>query len=649
MTDNQVLKQGNISIDAHNIMPVIKRWLYSDKDIFIRELVSNAVDAISKYRMMGKGADEDLRITVTVDKEAGTIAFEDKGIGMTADEIDKYINQVAFSSAEEFLKNYTSGDESGIIGHFGLGFYSAFMAAGKVTIDSLSYQEGAEPVLWQSEDGMAFEMERGTRQTRGTVITLHIMEEEKEFLEGFRVREVLNRYCGYMSVPIYLVDVEADKRAEEARQKAEEDKKKREADKKKAKDEAAEDTDALEDEDDVPLTPSSPEPINDTSPLWLKNPKDCTEEEYKQTYRKLFNTFEDPLFWVHLNVDYPFNLKGILYFPRIKRDFTGQEGEVKLFNRQVFVADNIKEVIPEFLLLLKGVIDCPDLPLNVSRSFLQNDGYVRKLSTHITKKVADRLNGLFNAERETYQTYWDDIHPFIKFGCVRDRKFYDMVKDSLLLKTTAGTYLTISEYKARNDEKTDKKAYYTTDENRQAASVALYTARGIDVAVMDTLIDMNFMSFLEYSGGAELAFVRVDSDTAGLTEDSDEGKELDQATMQKGFRDALEQQDLEVKLEAFADTELPAMLTEDEQMRRFREMSIAYGQGFSMPDKYTLVLNRRNPTVQRIAAMEDGEVKLLMQQQLYDLAKMSSRALEKEELKRFLSRSNKLMEIMAEG
>ncbi len=649
MTDNQVLKQGNISIDAHNIMPVIKRWLYSDKDIFIRELVSNAVDAISKYRMMGKGADEDLRITVTVDKEAGTIAFEDKGIGMTADEIDKYINQVAFSSAEEFLKNYTSGDESGIIGHFGLGFYSAFMAAGKVTIDSLSYQEGAEPVLWQSEDGMAFEMERGTRQTRGTVITLHIMEEEKEFLEGFRVREVLNRYCGYMSVPIYLVDVEADKRAEEARQKAEEDKKKRKADKKKAKDEAAEDTDALEDEDDVPLTPSSPEPINDTSPLWLKNPKDCTEEEYKQTYRKLFNTFEDPLFWVHLNVDYPFNLKGILYFPRIKRDFTGQEGEVKLFNRQVFVADNIKEVIPEFLLLLKGVIDCPDLPLNVSRSFLQNDGYVRKLSTHITKKVADRLNGLFNAERETYQTYWDDIHPFIKFGCVRDRKFYDMVKDSLLLKTTAGTYLTISEYKARNDEKTDKKAYYTTDENRQAASVALYTARGIDVAVMDTLIDMNFMSFLEYSGGAELAFVRVDSDTAGLTEDSDEGKELDQATMQKGFRDALEQQDLEVKLEAFADTELPAMLTEDEQMRRFREMSIAYGQGFSMPDKYTLVLNRRNPTVQRIAAMEDGEVKLLMQQQLYDLAKMSSRALEKEELKRFLSRSNKLMEIMAEG
>ena len=649
MTDNQVLKQGNISIDAHNIMPVIKRWLYSDKDIFIRELVSNGVDAISKYRMMGKGADEDLRITVTVDKEAGTIAFEDNGIGMTAEEIDKYINQVAFSSAEEFLKNYTSGDESGIIGHFGLGFYSAFMAAGKVTIDSLSYQEGAEPVLWQSEDGMAFEMERGTRQTRGTVITLHIMEEEKEFLEGFRVREVLNRYCGYMSVPIYLVDVEADKRAEEARQKAEEDKKKKKADKKKAKNETDSDADALEDEDDVPLTPSSPEPINDTSPLWLKNPKDCTEEEYKQTYRKLFNTFEDPLFWVHLNVDYPFNLKGILYFPRIKRDFTGQEGEVKLFNRQVFVADNIKEVIPEFLLLLKGVIDCPDLPLNVSRSFLQNDGYVRKLSAHITKKVADRLNGLFNTERETYQTYWDDIHPFIKFGCVRDRKFYDMVKDSLLLKTTDGTYLTISEYKARNDEKTEKKAYYTTDENRQAASVALYTARGIDVAVMDTLIDMNFMSFLEYSGGAELTFVRVDSDTAGLTEDSEEGKELDQAAMQKGFRDALEQQDLEVKLEAFADAELPAMLTEDEQMRRFREMSIAYGQGFSMPDKYTLVLNRRNPNVQRIAAMEDGEVKLLMQQQLYDLAKMSSRALEKEELKRFLSRSNKLMEIMAEG
>ena len=622
MSEHQAFKQGSISIDAQNIMPVIKRWLYSDKDIFIRELVSNGVDAISKYRMMGKGGDEDLRVTVTVDKEAGIISFTDNGIGMTAEEVDRYINQVAFSSAEEFLKNYTAGDQSGIIGHFGLGFYSSFMAASKVTIDTLSWQENAAPVLWESEDGMAFSMSEGERQTRGTTITLTISEEEKEFLDGFRTREVLNRYCGYMSVPIYFVDIEADKRAEEAAKK--DDKKTDKAEK------------------------SAPAPINDTNPIWLKAPKDVTAEEYKDTYRKLFNTFEDPLFWVHLNVDYPFNLKGILYFPRIKRDLAGQEGEIKLFNRQVFVADNIKEVIPEFLMLLKGVIDCPDLPLNVSRSFLQNDGYVRKLSAHITKKVADRLNGLFNTERETYQGYWDDINPFIKYGCLRDQKFYDMVKDSLLLKTTAGEYLTVSEYKARNDEKTQKKAFYTTDEGRQAASISLYTAREIDVALMDSLIDINFMGFLENAEGVELSFVRVDSDTAGLTEESEEGKDLDQTEVQTAFREALDNKELEVKLESFADPELPAMLTEDEQMRRFKEMSAVYGQSFAMPDRYTLVLNRRNPTVQRVARMEDGEIKQMMQQQLFDLAKLSSRPLEKEELKAFLKRSNKLLDVMTE-
>ena len=622
MSEHQAFKQGSISIDAQNIMPVIKRWLYSDKDIFIRELVSNGVDAISKYRMMGKGGDEDLRVTVTVDKEAGIISFTDNGIGMTAEEVDRYINQVAFSSAEEFLKNYTAGDQSGIIGHFGLGFYSSFMAASKVTIDTLSWQENAAPVLWESEDGKAFSMSEGERQTRGTTITLTISEEEKEFLDGFRTREVLNRYCGYMSVPIYFVDIEAEKRAEEAAKK--DDKK---ADK---------------------VEKSAPAPINDTNPIWLKAPKDVTAEEYKDTYRKLFNTFEDPLFWVHLNVDYPFNLKGILYFPRIKRDLAGQEGEIKLFNRQVFVADNIKEVIPEFLMLLKGVIDCPDLPLNVSRSFLQNDGYVRKLSAHITKKVADRLNGLFNTERETYQGYWDDINPFIKYGCLRDQKFYDMVKDSLLLKTTAGEYLTVSEYKARNDEKTQKKAFYTTDEGRQAASISLYTAREIDVALMDSLIDINFMGFLENAEGVELSFVRVDSDTAGLTEESEEGKDLDQTEVQTAFREALDNKELEVKLESFADPDLPAMLTEDEQMRRFKEMSAVYGQSFAMPDRYTLVLNRRNPTVQRVARMEDGEIKQMMQQQLFDLAKLSSRPLEKEELKAFLKRSNKLLDVMTE-
>ena len=572
--------QGNISIHAQNIMPIIKRWLYSDKDIFIREMVSNGCDAVTKYRMLKGDAEDELRVTVTVDKDAGELRFTDNGVGMTAEEVDKYINQVAFSSAEEFLKNYTGDDKGGIIGHFGLGFYSAFMAADKVTIDTLSYQDGATPVLWESADGMAYTMRDGGRTARGTTITLHIMDAEKEFLDAFRVREVLDRYCGYMSVPIYLEDLSKPEEKEEKAEPA---------------DESAEPHVHGTDEEEAA---EAQKPINDTHPLWLKSPKDCTEEEYKETYRKLFHTFEDPLFWVHLNVDYPFNLKGILYFPRIKRDFGGQEGEIKLFNRQVFVADNIKEVIPEFLMLLKGVIDCPDLPLNVSRSFLQNDGYVKKLSAYITRKVADRLNGLFNTERKQYETYWDDINPFVKYGCVRDAKFYDLVKGSLLLKTTAGEYLTLDEYKARNEGKTEKKVYYTTEPNRQAAAVALYTQRGIDVAVMDTLIDMNFMSFMEFGGGNEgLQFVRVDADVSGLTEESEEGKDIDQPAMEKLFRDALNNQELTVKLEALSDRALPLMLVEDEQVRRYKEMSAMYGQDFGFPSKYTLVLNRLCPTV----------------------------------------------------
>ena len=625
--------KGNISIHAQNIMPVIKRWLYSDKDIFIREMVSNGCDAVTKYKMLKGDTGEDLRVTVTVDKENGELRFTDNGIGMTAEEVEKYINQVAFSSAEEFLKNYTGDDKGGIIGHFGLGFYSAFMAADKVTIDTLSYQEGAEPVLWESEDGMAFTMRTGARTERGTTIILHIMEDEKEFLDAGRVRQVLDRYCGYMSVPIYLEDLS-----------------------KPAEEKPAEDENSAANEDQEPKVHGTEEeekaeaakPINDVHPLWLKNPKDCTDEEYKETYHKLFHTFEDPLFWVHLNVDYPFNLKGILYFPRIKKDFGGQEGEIKLFNRQVFVADNIKEVIPEFLMLLKGVIDCPDLPLNVSRSFLQNDGYVRKLSAHITKKVADKLNGLFNTERKQYETYWDDIHPFVKYGCVRDQKFYEMVKGSLLLKTTGGEYLTLEEYRARNEGKADKKIYYTTEANRQAAAVALYTNRGIDVAVMDTLIDMNFMSFMEFGGGNDgLQFVRVDADVSGLTEDSEEGKDIDQAQMERLFRDALGDQTLTVKLEALADKELPVMLVEEEQVRRYKEMSAMYGQDFGFPSKYTLVLNRQCPTIRELAAMEEGETSKLLCQQLFDVARLSGRPLEAADLKDFIARSNKLVELLA--
>lgn len=645
--DKKTMQAGSISIDAQNIMPVIKRWLYSDKDIFLREIVSNAVDAITKLKMVGGAPEgEELRVVVTVDKKKKEIRVWDNGIGMTAEEVDQYINQVAFSSAEEFLKNYTGEDPAGIIGHFGLGFYSAFMASDRVSIDSLSFKEGSSPVKWTSEDGITFEMGEGTRTERGTTITMRLNKEEEEFLEGHEVEGILNKYCGYMSVPIYFEDIEGIKRQIEDEKKRRKEAKK-EAKKKKAEgEEQTDEADLLEEEDFVP----GPVLINEVNPLWLKAPRDCTDEEYKGTYRKLFNTWEDPLFWIHLNVDYPFVLKGILYFPRIRRDFSGQDGQVKLFNRQVFVADNIKEVIPEFLLVLKGVLDCPDLPLNVSRSFLQNDGYVRRLSQHIVKKVADKLNSLFTTERETYQKYWDDIHPFIKYGCISDRKFYDAVKDSLLLKTTKNEYYTLDEYKSRNAGKTEKKVYYTTDAARQAASVAPFEEKGIDVAVMDTLIDVNFMSFLEYSGGADVQFMRVDADVKGLQDDSEDGKDLDHEALQKRVREVLEMPDLTVQLEALSDRETPAMLTEDEQLRRYKDMSRIYGDtaGSAFPERYTLVLNRANKSIQAIAGMEEGEKQQLLIAQVFDLARLSSRPLEGDELKAFMKRSNQLIDLLAQ-
>ena len=604
------IEKGSVSIEAQNIMPVIKRWLYSDKDIFLREVVSNGCDAITKYRMLHLGTEEDMRVTVTVDKEKGEIRIADTGIGMTDEEVRRYINQVAFSSAEEFLKNYQGekGEEKAdIIGHFGLGFYSVFMVSDRVEIDTLSYQPDAKPVHWESVDGMNFEMTEGSRTVHGTTITLHISEEEKEFLELYRVREVLNRYCGYMNAPIYLEDANAKPVEHEVPVEGEKNE------------------DGSQKMQKVTEAPK-PSLINEVAPLWLKKPSDCTEEEYKSFYHRMFTDFEDPLFWIHLNVDYPFNLKGILYFPKIRQDFGTHEGQIKLFSGQVFVADNIKEVIPEFLLLLKGVIDCPDLPLNVSRSFLQNDGYVRKISAYITKKVADKLTELFTSQRETYQGYWNDIAPFIKYGCMKDQKFFDSVKKVLLLKTTDGSYLTFEEYKTRNEAKAPKKVFYTNDPKRQAASVAMYTQRGIDVAVMDSLIDVNFMSFMEYSGGEDsVTFARVDADVSGLTEDSDEGKDLSAEDLEKLFRKALGKEDLAVKLESLANPDMIAMVTEDEQSRRFKEMSRLYGEKFPMPDRFTLVLNRRNPTVRTLATREEGEVTDLLCKQIYDLARMSAR------------------------
>jgi len=619
------MERGAVSIDAQNIMPVIKRWLYSDQDIFLREVVSNACDAITKQRML-HGTEEDMGVLVTVNKDEKTITISDTGIGMTADEVRRYINQVAFSGATEFMKNFEGDEKKGdIIGHFGLGFYSVFMVSDKVEIVTLSSSENAEAVHWVSEDGMSFELSAGQREKHGTDIILHISEDAKEFLEMYRVREVLSRYCGYMAYPVELFDACAKPYEREENV------------------EGATDADGKPLKRKVMVEPK-PSRINETAPLWLKKPSDCTEEEYLDFYHKMFG-YEDPLFWVHLNVDYPFNLKGILYFPKLKNEFGANEGQVKLFSGQVFVADNVKEVIPEFLMLLKGVIDCPDLPLNVSRSFLQNDGTVKKLSAHITKKVADRLTGLFNTERETYEKYWDDVSPFVKFGCMKDQKFFDAVKKALLLKLTDGKYVTIADYQERNGDKAEKKIYYTNDPKRQAASVAMYTTRGIDVAVMEHLIDGNFQSFMEYSGGEDAPkFARVDADVSGLTEDSEEGATLDQGKLAEMFRKAVEQPEMPVELSALADAELPAIVTEDEQMRRMKEMYRMYGQDFKLPDRYTLVLNRRNPTVQALAERDPGdEMTTLLCQQLYDLARMAAKPLEAEEITAFIQRSQKLV------
>ena len=626
------IERGSVSIDAENIMPVIKRWLYSDKDIFLREAVSNGCDAITKYRMLKPGTDEPVVVEVTVNKDEKTIEIADTGIGMTADEVRRYINQVAFSSAAEFMKQVAKDEaedkdgRGGIIGHFGLGFYSVFMVSEKVEIDTLSYQDGAEPVHWQSEDGMTFEMGTGSRVEHGTTVTLHIAKDEEEFLETSRLRGILSHYCGYMAYPVMLFDACAKPVEREEPVEGETDK-----DGKPVMRKVMEDP--------------KPEQINDTAPLWLKKPADCTEDEYKAFYHKVFTDYNDPLFWIHLNVDYPFNLKGILYFPKLPEDFGVREGEIKLFSGQVFVADNIKEIIPEFLMLLRGVIDCPDIPLNVSRSFLQNDGSVKKISSHIVKKVADRLNGLNNTARTEYEGYWDDIAPFVRYGCMTDPKFYEQMKAALLYKLTDGTYVTLQEYRDKFGAKTENKVYYTSDPKRQAASVSLYTGREIGVAVMDyPKLDAAFLNFMEFSGGEDAHFARVDADVSGLTEESEDGAALDQEKLQTLFRGALDKDSLNVTLAPMADESLMAVVTEDEQMRRFREV---YGMK-DMPDQWSLALNRRNATVQALAARdpEDETTKLLCEQ-IYDLARMAAKPLEGEEITAFLNRSAKLVGMAA--
>ena len=620
------MEKGTISINAQNIMPVIKKWLYSDKDIFVREIVSNACDAISKYKLLvqaGKAPDDTYRVDVIADKQAGTLTVSDNGVGMTAEEVKKYIAQVAFSGAEEFLKQYKpeEGDKGGIIGHFGLGFYSAFMVSKKVTVDTLSWQEGAQPALWTSEDGMEYEMSAGTRTSRGTTITMYLNDEDKEFLDLYTLTGVLEKYCAFMPTPIFVRDVKPEPAEGEEK-----------------KDETAEDK-----------LDKEPQQVNDTSPLWLKKPSECTEEEYREFYHKVFHDFEEPLFWIHLNAEYPFNLKGILYFPKIKNEFSASEGQVKLYSNQVFVADNIKEIIPEFLLLLKGVVDCPDLPLNVSRSLLQNDGYVKKLSGYITRKVADRLTTEFNTHREDYQRYWDDIHPFVKYGCIRDEKFYDRVKDVILFKTTDGEYLTLKEYGDRAFDGDKKIVFYASDPQRQAQMIKLYTDSGKPVVLLDTMIDNNFISFMEYSGKNEVTFRRVDASMEGLTEDGAEKNEETRAALEALFRKALSDEQLSVQMEQFKSSEMPAMITVEEQSRRFTEMSRAWGGSYNLPEKRTLVLNAAHPLI-RYLETADAEAELTRDvcEQVADLAEMSRQTLSPERMVAFLARSNKLLTELAQ-
>lgn len=616
------MAKGNISVNSENIFPIIKKWLYSDKDIFLRELVSNGCDAITKLKKLaGIGEavlaeEEKLRVEVTVDKEAKTITIADNGIGMTAEEIEKYITDIAFSGASDFLEKYKDEDNKsgGIIGHFGLGFYSAFMPSESVEIDSLSYLDGASPAKWSCDGSMEYELTEGTRTERGTTITLHIADDSAEFLEEYTVRQILNKYCAFLPVEIYLKTPSAE-----------------------------EDKPAAKTADGEVSAPAEPTPINDTEPLWMKSPKDCTDEEYKDFYRKVFLDFNEPLFWIHLNVDFPFNLKGILYFPKLNHEFATNEGQIKLYNSQVFVADNVKEVIPDFLMLLKGVIDCPDLPLNVSRSFLQNDGYVKKISSHITKKVADKLTELYKKDRDNYSLYWNDINMFIKYGCIRDEKFYDKVKDAIIYKDMDGKYITLAEYLENKD---NKDVYYISSETQQSQYINMFRQQGLNAVVLPTMIDTHFISFIE-SKEEGVKFKRIDSGISeGLTENTERNEDADKALIEL-FKKSIGKEELKIEVQTLKNEDIPAVMTLSEDSRRMQEIYKSYGQQFAgmsgmFKDDYTLVLNSTSPLIKK-AAEADPETAQLLCRQLYDLAMLANKPLSAEEMTEFIARSNKLL------
>lgn len=630
-------REGQISVNSKNMFPIIKKWLYSDKDIFLREIVSNGCDAIKKLESLqgiGEAQLEDgyqPKVIVTIDSEKKQLIVSDNGIGMTEDEVERYITQIAFSGAEEFLEKYKekSEESAGIIGHFGLGFYSAFMVSDTVEIETLSYKEGAKPVHWVSAGEDSYEIEDGTRTEHGTTIIMNITEEEQEFLQESRIREILHKYCQFMPYKIYLNphDEERPVYDKDGNIKKNEDgtEKKRIV---------------------------KPLPINDIHPLWLKAPKDCTDEDYKAFYQKVFMDFNEPLFWIHLNVDYPFNLKGILYFPKQLNRMEVMPGQVKLYSNQVFVADNIKEIIPEFLLLLKGVIDCPDMPLNVSRSFLQNDGEVQKIAQHITKKVSYKLHQIFKNDRPSYEKYWNDISAFIKFGCLKDEKFYDRMKDILLFKTIDGEYKTLEEYpKAEGN-----KIYYVTDENLQAQYISMFKENGLTAAVLTHAIDPHFISLLEYKNPEEMKFLRIDADLGEAlkvsqpeaeSEDAKKAQEEENNKLIECVKACLPDEKLEYKVESLKATETPAVILLSEYARRIQDMNKVLGESFAPEGQVTLVLNSENEIVKKIPSLTEENRKLVCEH-IYDLALMAHKPLSAEQMSKFIARNVKLLELLAE-
>ncbi len=655
-------QKGNLSINSENIFPIIKKWLYSDHDIFIRELVSNGCDAITKLKKLALMGDfteaegEEYKIEVYASAKDKTLTFVDNGLGMTAEELDKYINQIAFSGATDFINKYKDKANSDqIIGHFGLGFYSAFMVADRVTIDTCSYQEGAKPVFWECDGGTNYEMSESEDGTRGTAITLYLNEESYEFANEFRVREVLEKYCGFMPYNIYLIN--EDKEAEEAKKEE-----------KESKDKVIE-VDTTEEDDLVGDAPKKAEetkeepkeekeaekkeerkPVNNPHPLWTKAPKDCTEEEYIDFYQHLFLDFKKPLFWIHLNMDYPFNLKGILYFPKINMEYESIEGTIKLYNNQVFIADNIKEVIPEFLLLLKGVIDCPDLPLNVSRSALQNDGFVKKISDYITKKVADKLTGMCKTDRESYEKYWDDISPFIKFGCVRDDKFDDKMKDYMIFKNLEGKYLTLPEYLEAGKEKYENKVFYVSDAQAQSQYINMFKEEGMDAVFLEHNIDNPYITHLE-AKNENVKFLRIDADLSdnfvGEALSEEQTKEYTDK-LSEVFKKATGKEKLNLKVESLKNANISSMLTLSEDSRRMADMMRAYSMDGMNPDLFgdqgeTLVLNANNKLVKYVLANPEGAQTKDVCCQLYDLAVLANKPLAPEAMTAFVERSNRIL------